>query len=319
MTGKEKLRLEVADVTADARDVMLVELRAGGGAALPPFEPGAHLEIELPNGLIRHYSLTNDPRERDRYVVGVGRAARSRGGSVYIHQMLRRGMPLTVSVRNNFRLAPEPQRFLFIAGGIGITPIMAMIRWCEANGRQWRLAYAVRSAQRAAFLETLRGFGERAHCHFDDEAGGVLDVGRWLASVQPGEHVYCCGPQPLMAAVKSGAAHLDAAQVHFEYFAAPADAAPPAAAEGSFQVTLGKSGQTFTVGPDQSVLETLEAHGISVPFSCREGMCGTCETGVCAGEIEHRDYVLTEDQRQAGKSMMVCVSRARSPVLVLDL
>lgn len=315
---REKLRLEVADVTADARDVMLIELRAGGGAALPPFEPGAHLEIELPNGLIRHYSLTNDSRERDRYVVGVGRAADSRGGSVYIHQMVRRGTPLTVSVRNNFRLLPESQRFLFIAGGIGITPIMGMIRWCEANGRQWRLAYAARSAQRAAFLETLRAFGERAHLHFDDERGSVLDVGHWLAGVQPGEHVYCCGPQPLMAAVKTHSAHLAQQQVHFEYFAAPADAEKPAAA-GSFQVTIKSSGQTFTVEPGQSVLETLEAHDFSVPFSCREGMCGTCETGVCAGEIEHHDYVLTEDQRQAGTSMMVCVSRARSPVLVLNL
>jgi vanillate O-demethylase ferredoxin subunit len=317
VADREKFELEVANITAEARDVLLVELRSPEGSPLPAFEPGAHLEIDLPNGLIRHYSLTNDARERDRYVVGVGRAANGRGGSEFIHQRLRCGARLKASLRNNFRLADGAARYLFIAGGIGITPIMAMIRWCETNARPWRLAYAVRSVQRAAFGETLRAFGERAHLHFDDERGAVLDARPWLARAGDGEHVYCCGPGPLMAAVKTHSEHWPQTSVHFEYFTPPADA--PAAQSGAFKVVLRKSNRSLLVPADKSILETLEDNGMMVPFSCREGMCGTCETAVCAGEIEHRDYVLTEEQRQAGQSMMLCVSRARSEELVLAL
>jgi vanillate O-demethylase ferredoxin subunit len=316
----ETLQLEVMDVVAEARDVVLVEMRRQNGAPLPVFDPGAHLEVELPNGLVRHYSLANDSNERDRYLIGVGRTSGSRGGSLYIHQALRRGMQLTARVRNNFRLDSESQRFLFIAGGIGITPIMSMIRWCEVNGRQWRLVYACRSAQRAAFYETLRGFGERVHFHFDDDAGCVLDAGRWVSTVAEHEQVYCCGPEPLMASVKRQSAHLPAQNVRFEHFSAPAeDMQASSAPARSFKVTLRKSGKVFVVASDQNVLDALEDAGVSVPFACREGTCGTCETGVCEGEIDHRDHVLTEAERLSGKSMMVCVSRARSAELVLDL
>ncbi|VTU24371.1 Phenoxybenzoate dioxygenase subunit beta [Variovorax sp. SRS16] len=312
--------LQVTDVQAEARDVVLVELKAPDGAALPPFEPGAHLEIDLPNGLVRHYSLTNDWRERDRYVVGVGRAANGRGGSAFVHQSLRRGMQLAVSApRNNFALDPKADSYLFIAGGIGVTPMMAMIRWCEAQSRPWRLVYAARNCQRTAFYETLRAHGERVHFHFDDLAGTVLDVREWLAGEGSGEHVYCCGPQPLMQAVQDHAAHRPASRVHFEYFTAPATPAADAMPAGAFRVELRRSGKSLTVPADRSILEVLEADGMNVPFSCREGLCGTCETAVCEGLVEHRDYVLSQEQRDAGKSMMICVSRALSPVLVLDL
>ncbi len=315
----ERLALRVTEVQAEARDVMLLELRAVEGGMLPAFEPGAHLEIELPNGLIRHYSLTNDWRERDRYVIGVGRASHGRGGSEFLHRSVRCGLPLTSSVpRNNFPLDPGAASYLFIAGGIGVTPILSMIRWCEAQGRSWRLVYAARNGQRAAFYETLREFGARVHFHFDDQARGVLDVRRWLADERSGEHVYCCGPQALMQAVQSQALNRPAQNVHFEYFAAP-DAAAPSTCAGAFRIDLRRTGKSLPVPADRSILEVLEANGIAVPFSCREGMCGTCETAVCQGEIEHRDHVLSQDQRAAGKSMLVCVSRARSPVLVLDL
>lgn len=315
-----RLTLVVSDLQAEARDVMLVELRAQNGAALPAFEPGAHLEIDLGSGRIRHYSLTNDWRERDRYVIGVGRVAAGRGGSAYIHQSLRCGMPLQVSApRNNFPLAPAGESHLFIAGGIGVTPFMSMIRWCEAQGRPWRLVYAARNGQRAAFHETLREYGERVHFHFDDQAGGFLDVRPWL-SERAGQHIYCCGPQALMQAVQTHAAHLPPQTMHFEYFAAPSvDADSTTAAAGEFRVELRQSHRSFTVPADRSILEVLEANGIELPFSCREGLCGTCETPVCEGEVEHRDYVLSQEQRAAGKSMMICVSRAVSPVLVLDL
>ncbi len=316
-----RLTLEVSDIQAEARDVVLVELRAPNGAALPAFEPGAHLEVDLGSGRIRHYSLTNDWRERDRYVIGVGRAATGRGGSAYIHQSLRCGMPLQASApRNNFPLAPAAESHLFIAGGIGVTPFMSMIRWCEAQGRPWRLVYATRNCQRAAFYETLREYGPRVHFHFDDQAGGFLDAKPWLTE-QQGQHIYCCGPHALMQSVQTHTAHLPPQTVHFEYFAAPtveADATTAAGA-GEFRVDLRQSHRSFTVPAGRSILEVLEANGMEVPFSCREGLCGTCETAVCEGEVEHRDYVLSQEQRAAGKSMMICVSRAVSPVLVLDL
>ncbi|MGE5117208.1 MAG: PDR/VanB family oxidoreductase [Betaproteobacteria bacterium] len=314
------LTLEVSDVQAEARDVVSVELRARGGGPLPAFEPGAHLEVQLPNGLVRHYSLTNDCRERDRYVIGVGRDRASRGGSLFVHQSLRRGMLLpTSSPRNNFRLDPHAASHLFIAGGIGITPILAMARWCAAEGRPWRLVYAARSAQRAAFAETLRELGaDRVHLHFDDERGAVLDVAPLLAGVGRGEHVYCCGPQPLMDAVRTQAASLPDGTVHFEYFTAPAEDAAAAPA-GAFEVELRSTGRRYAVPADRSILAVLEDAGLSLPFSCREGLCGTCLTGVCSGEPEHRDYVLGAAERAANTQMTICVSRSKSPLLVLDL
>jgi vanillate O-demethylase ferredoxin subunit len=317
----ELLSVEVTDVRAEARDVMLVELRATGGAQLVPFDPGAHLEVNLPNGMVRHYSLVNDGRAPDHYLIGVGRAANGRGGSEFVHRSVRRGTPLKISApRNNFRLAPQAQAHLFIAGGIGITPIMAMVRWCEANAQPWQLIYAARNRQRAAFYETLRGYdASRVHFHFDDERDAVLDVSRHLAEVGPGVHVYCCGPQPLNQAVKNASSHWPQEAVHFEYFVAPDEPPPGATEPGTFTIELRRSGGSLVVPPDKSILDVLEENGHRHPFSCREGLCRTCETTVCEGEVEHRDYVLSSEEREAGQSMMVCVSRARSGVLVLDL
>jgi tetrachlorobenzoquinone reductase len=316
----DRLSLEVTDVQAEARDVVSIELRDPRGASLPPFEAGAHLEIDLPNGMVRHYSLVNDCRERDRYVIGVGRIAGSRGGSIFVHQSIRRGMTLAVSApRNNFRLDPQAERFLFIAGGIGITPIMSMIRACEVDVKPWRLVYATRNCQRAAFYERLSEHGPRVQFHFDDQRGAMLDVAHCLSDVRSGEHVYCCGPQPLMEAVRMHSKPLPADTVHFEYFTAPAEAPNGAAVAGAFEVELRSSGRRFSVPPDKSILEVLEAGGLQLPFSCREGLCGTCLTAVCEGVPEHHDYVLSQAERDAGQSMTICVSRSKSPLLVLDL
>ena len=320
LPGSERLQLDVTDVQAEARDVVSIELRAKGGGTLPPFEPGAHLEVDLPNGMVRHYSLVNDSRERDRYVIGVGRVAGSRGGSVFVHQSVRRGMLLSVSApRNNFRLDPRATSFLFIAGGIGITPIMSMIRACEVDAKPWRLVYATRNGPRTAFYERLREHGPRVQFHFDDQRGAMLDVAHCLSDVKSGEHVYCCGPQALMESVRTHSAPLPAETVHFEYFTAPAEAAKGAAVAGEFEVELRSSGRRFGVPPDKSILEVLEAGGLQLPFSCREGLCGTCLTAVCEGVPEHRDYVLSQAERDAGQSMTICVSRSKSPLLVLDL
>ena len=315
----ETLTVRVADIRAEARDVMTLELRAPGGGTLPPFEPGAHLDLHLPNGLVRQYSLTNDWRERDRYVIGVGRAENSRGGSEYVHANIRAGMQIKISApRNNFPLDPEAERFLFIAGGIGVTPIVAMLRWCVAERKPWRIIYAARSRQRAAFYEEICGLAaSAAQFHFDDECGQVLDVARAVSSWSPGERIYCCGPTPLMEAVKTLTEQLPSGTVRFEWFTVP-DSDQPEDSD-SFSVRLERSGEEFSVPPGRSILEVLEEHGIEVPFSCREGLCGTCVTNVLAGEPDHRDYVLSDEERESGKLMTVCCSRSKSPTLTLDL
>ena len=319
VTSAQLLTVQVADARAEARDVMTFELRAPGGGELPPFEPGSHLDLHLPNGLLRQYSLTNDWRERDRYVIGVGRAENSRGGSVYVHSHLRAGMQLKISPpRNNFPLDPDAERFLFIAGGIGVTPIMAMIRWCVAHSRPWRIIYASRSRQRAAFYEEICGLAEScAQFHFDDEAGQVLDVAQAVSSWSPGERIYCCGPTPLMEAVKSLTAKMPTDTVRFEWFTVPESDEPEES--DSFSVRLERSGKEFQVPADRSILEVLEENGFEVPFSCREGLCGTCLTNVLAGEPDHRDYVLSDEERASGKLMTICCSRAKSASLTLDL
>lgn len=240
-----------------------------------------------------------------------------------MHQALRRGMKLQTGLpKNGFALDPSARTYLFLAGGIGITPVLAMIRWCQAHQRPWRLAYAVRSAQRAAFLETLHALqaqgGGQLHLHADDQMARVFDAEAWLAGQPEGEHVYCCGPAPMMAAVKAAAAHRDPQTLHFEFFSAPSDDAP-VRANRPLRVELRRSGRTLEVPAEQSILQVLERNGVKVVSSCREGTCRTCETTVCAGEVEHRDYCLTAQEQQSGRTMMVCVSRARGEHLVLDL
>jgi tetrachlorobenzoquinone reductase len=319
MTHDATFTVQVSDVRAEALDVMSLELRAVGGGQLPPFEPGAHLDVHLPNGLVRQYSLTNDCRERDRYMIGVARVADSRGGSSFIHSSIRAGAQVTVGGPiNNFALDPRAERFLFIAGGIGVTPIMSMIRWCVANAKPWRLIYAARSRQRAAFYDQLYALAEsNAQFHFDDERGQILDVAEALAGWNEGEWIYCCGPAPLMDSVKALTEHLPPGTVRFEWFSTPDDREPQES--NAFKVRLERTGVEFDVPEHKSILEVLEENGIEHPFSCREGLCGTCVTDVSSGEPDHRDYVLTDEERASGKLMTICCSRSKSRLLVLDL
>ncbi|MET3373597.1 vanillate O-demethylase ferredoxin subunit [Variovorax boronicumulans] len=318
-----ELQLRVVGVRAEARDVMRLELADPEGRPLPAFEPGAHVVLKLPNGAVRSYSLLNDWRERDRYVLGVGRSETSRGGSAYVHAELRSGAEIRCDTpANNFRLQDDAGHYVFIAGGIGITPILSMIRWCEAMGRSWQLAYAVRNRARIAFYEELAAYDDKVRFHCDDEHGGPLPVAQCMAGLPPHAQVYCCGPAPLMQAVQACGGGLPAKALHFEWFSAPAQGQAPAAdvpASAGFWIDLARSGQSLFVPDTQSILDVLEHHGHEVPFSCREGVCGTCETAVCGGEPDHRDYIYPESQRTALRSMLVCVSRARSERLVLDL
>ena len=328
MNAHDEMTLVVTGYRAEALDVASFELRDKGGKPLPAFTPGAHLEIALPEvpgssqRLVRHYSICNDPAEKHRYVVAVGRAAQSRGGSQAMHEFVRVGTALRVQPpRNNFPLISDAGHYRFIAGGIGITPILSMIRWCKSQGKPWSLLYCTRSRARTAFYETLAEFGSTVRFHFDDEATGQRpDLAGELANAEPAEHVYCCGPNGLMHAVAEASAHRAPGSVHFEWFSSKA----PAAVEGgsidtAFDVVLQSTGERFRVEPNVSILETLERHGKGLPFACREGLCRTCETPLCGGEADHRDYVLSDSERCTQSSLMICVSRAKSETLMLGI
>ncbi|MFZ5733105.1 MAG: PDR/VanB family oxidoreductase [Pseudomonadota bacterium] len=314
----DELMLRVAARTRAADGVTLIELRAAEKeGALPGFKPGAHIEVQLASDLRRHYSLCNDPAERDCYRIAVALAEPSRGGSAYIHHRLRAGDIIVASTpRNNFPLVEDAERYQFIAGGIGITPILPMLRWCAANRRSWNLLYLLRSRARAAFLPELERFAGHVRAHFDDEAGGVFDVDAALSDVAPDAHIYCCGPGPLMDAVEKAAADRDSARVHFEWFT-PKDQSQ--LVNTPFTAILARSRREIAIPADKTILETLEADGMKLPFSCREGLCATCETAVLAGAPDHRDQILTPQEKRAGKSMMICVSRAKTPAITLDL
>lgn len=318
------LRLRVSACHAEAKDVLSLELRRPEGGPLPQFEPGAHLELSLPNGLIRHYSLCDGDGAAGRYVVAVGLVQDGRGGSRCVHDSVRVGSELPSSEpRNNFKLMAGAARYRFVAGGIGITPVLAMVRHCVAHSIPWSLLYCARSRQRAAFYETLRQWPQ-VRFHFDDEASARPDIAQAVAEPAAEEHLYCCGPGPLMRAVQEHSAFWTEGNVHFESFSAndaplPAGAAVSVQPTTAFTVLLRRSNLTLLVEQSESILEALEARGISVPFSCREGLCRTCETPLFAGEADHRDIVLSNEERKAQTTMMICVSRALTPVLELDL
>lgn len=305
-------QLVVSRIAREARGIVGVHLRSPDGAMLPAFEAGAHVDVALGNGQLRQYSLCGDPAELSVYRLGVGLAPESRGGSRYIHQQLREGDRVHISEpRQLFGLHAQATRHVFIAGGIGITPILSMILACERRGEPWRLLYCVRERDAAAYLSELAAYGERVHLHVDSERQGALcDLDAYLQVQQDsGLHVYCCGPAPLMAAVAAASERrgIAAGRVHFERFTAGADTA--AQTGETFQIRLVRSGGSYEVPADKSVLDVLEAAGVAWPHSCREGLCRSCEATVLSGDVDHRDYVLSDDERAAGRSMMVCVSR----------
>ncbi|GLY89900.1 PDR/VanB family oxidoreductase [Actinoallomurus iriomotensis] len=308
------LTLRLHQLTWLAEGVVRLEFTDPRGAGLPAWEPGAHLSLRLPGGLAREYSLCGDPADRTRYAVAVQREKNSRGGSACVHERLRVGDLIEVDgPKNNFALE-DAAAHLLIAGGIGITPIKAMAESLAARGAPWRLFYCGTTRARMAFTEELAGLGDVV-LHADDEAGGPPDLAGVLRDLPAGTLVYCCGPEPLLRAVETGLP--DSSSLRVERFRAPE--APKAGGDTAFTVTCGRSGGTFTVEPGVSILKTLRAGGMDLPSSCEEGICGTCETRVLAGEPDHRDFLLTDAEKAAGGSMMLCVSRSRSPELVLDL
>lgn len=307
--------LRVTSLRWEARDVISLELQVQDQSPLPSFTAGAHIDLHLPNNIVRSYSLLNDQRETHRYVVGVALDAASRGGSRYVHNELRVGAILKVGgPRNHFPLVEVSAKHVLIAGGIGVTPMLAMLRRLAALGRDISFYYAVRERQRLAFANEISALCSPAF-HVDAERGGPLDLKAIIAN-HPASEFYCCGPGPMLAAFEDATSALPPERVHLEYFSAKKQENTVAT---GFDVECRKSGKTIFVSSDISVADALMKAGIDVPVSCCEGICGSCETAVLAGEVDHRDSVLTKSEKEGNKLMMLCVSRSKSERLVLDI
>jgi tetrachlorobenzoquinone reductase len=309
------LQARVRAIKWEAPGVLSLDLTAPDLAPLPAFDPGAHVDLTLPDGTLRQYSLCGDPGDTSHYRLGV----RDIGGgqsSGFIHRELRPGALVTLSMpRNNFPLV-DSKRYIFIAGGIGITPLIPMMRQASAQGRPWILLYCNRNAAAAPFLAEIGSLGGQVSMH-SSESGTRLDPAQRLAQAEEDTLIYCCGPERLMSAVEKATQAWPPGSAHFEWFRPRTASADEAS--GSFEVVCQASGTTVTVPSGRSILDALFEAGIDVPCSCQQGICGTCETRVIAGEVDHRDSILSEDERAANRSMMICVSRARGPRLVLDL
>jgi phthalate 4,5-dioxygenase reductase subunit len=319
------MSLLVQSKTEIARDIFLFDLVSPNeaNAVLPPFTAGSHLLVQTPNGLARRYSLCNSPSERNRYVIAVKRDAAGGGGSVSLVDGVQAGDRLHVSAPlNYFPLAAEASSHLLIAGGIGITPALAMLRHLNEQNADFRLIYCSRSPETTAFLDELSApeFAGRVRVHHDyGDRERSLDIAPLVAERNGETHIYCCGPRPLMEAVRAQTKHWPHAAVHFEDFGTSAATSPVGGVPGEqeFTVKLARSGKVVAVPSGVSILAALREEGMSLPSSCESGTCGACRTGLLEGEAEHRDFVLDDDEMES--EIMICVSRAKSGQLVLDL
>ncbi len=311
----ETIELVVREVVPAAEDTIVLVLERPDGTELPEWAPGAHIDLILGDDLVRQYSLCGDPSKRSQWRIGVLREPESRGGSRFLHDSVRAGSSLTArGPRNHFPLVPH-DRYLFIAGGIGVTPILAMVRAAESEGAQWQLLYGGRRRESMAFVDELCEHGDKVAIRPQDQHGH-LDLASYLADASSGTAVYCCGPEPLIAAVEAACAGADI-PLHVERFAPKQD--PDAPANEEFEVYCADSDITVTVPADSTILAEVRKVGIEVLSSCSEGTCGTCEADIIEGVPDHRDSVLTPQDRKAGESMMICVSRCLGKRLVLDL
>jgi phthalate 4,5-dioxygenase reductase component len=313
------LNLRIARATDVAEGIRSFELVDPQNAPLPAFTPGAHVRLRTPAGAVRKYSLCHDPAERHRYVIAVKRDASGRGGSLSLVDAAREGDLLCVSEPENaFRMSRGARSYLFIAGGIGITPILSMIRSLqELPDANWRLLYLTRSAASTPFVDELLALdaGGQVRIHHDEgDPLRALDLWPWLEKPQANQHIYCCGPRPLMDAVKDMSGHWAAGRVHFESFT---DGSVPRKNDHAFTVHLARSQRSVAVPVGQSILEAVRSAGCQVAASCESGTCGTCRTGLLAGDADHRDMVLMPDEQSS--QIMVCVSRAVGTDLTVDL
>lgn len=319
----DTLHARVHAIVLEADGIATFEFRPADGGELPAFRAGAHIDVHIRPGCVRQFSLCNDPRERQRYVVAVLREESGRGGSKAMHDELRIGQSVTLGVaRNFFALARDARRHLLLAGGIGVTPMMAMTAELESQGSDFFLHYCTRSPERTAFRERVSGLVASGHAaiHHDggDPARG-LDLRAILREPPPGTHLYYCGPPGFMAAAGSASAHWPGGSVHSEHFTPPAKAAAPGAQapNSAFRIHLARSRLDLEVPADKSIAQVLTEHDVFIETSCTEGYCGTCLTRYTAGEPEHRDSVLDDDDRK--EFVLVCCARSRTATLELDL
>lgn len=327
-----KLIVRLETIAYAARSIHRFEFCRPDGQPLPAFEPGAHIDLLLGNRLTRQYSLCGSPADPGRYVIAVKREPAGRGGSAWMFDEFRVGQLIEISApRNNFALHAGPAPAVLIAGGIGITPILGMVRALAQTKRDWRLVYSVRTRAEAAFVTELEQLdaaqtdaaptdanptGSRFHLHVDDEQGGrFVDIGRIVTEAPKDAHLYCCGPAPMLDQFEACCRSVEPGRVHIERFTA---AASPAQA-GGFVVELAKSRRRVNVEPGQSIADALASAGISITVSCEQGICGTCETRVLAGRPDHRDSLLSAQEKAANDVMMICCSGSLSETLVLDL
>lgn len=317
----ENIATRLHSITWAAEGICLFELRPLSGGTLPPHTAGAHIDLHLTNGLVRSYSLINPQGETHRYLIAVSRDPASRGGSRHMFEAMRVGETVPVSTpRNNFKLVEDAPHSVFVAGGIGVTPIWCMLQRMVELGGSWQCHYATRTQQHAALLGEIKALGERAgtqvHTHFDQENGGkLLDLHAIVQAASSDSHLYCCGPLPMLAAFEAACVGRLKSTVHVEYFAAPA----AAASVGGFHVVLVRSGRRVFVPEGSTILDALLEADVDVPYSCSEGICGACETRVLGGCPDHRDVILTDTEKEAGRSMMICCSGSKSEELLLDL
>jgi ferredoxin-NADP reductase len=306
--------LRVAARCALNESVAHFRLESSSGSRLRPWSPGAHVEIELGSGAVRHYSLCGDPADPYGYEIAVRRDADGRGGSVELHDQVTAGSALRVSEpRNHFELQPA-DRYLFIAGGIGITPILPMIRAAEAAGTPWDLIYVGRSRRSMAFLDDLARWPSHVTLWPKDELG-TFDIASAVGVLDEPTAIYCCGSPSLLENVQERCVDRDNISLRFELFEAPTSGR---STDREFEVELAESGKILTVRTGASILDTIQDAGVDVPSSCGAGTCGTCETVVRSGVPDHRDVVLTPEEHAEGRYMMICVSRAKSLRLVLE-
>jgi len=316
------LSVRVTRKWTEAQDICALELMAQPGQSLPAFSAGSHIDVHLPGGLTRSYSLCNDPQEQHRYQIAVLRDPASRGGSQAVHDLVHEGQLLQISApKNHFALQHDAQRHLLLAGGIGITPLLCMAERLVNTGADFTLHYCSRSRERTAFVQRLgqSAFAQRVQFHFDDGAPAQkLDLAALLATSVTGQHLYVCGPKGFMDAVL-GTARANGwpeAQLHYEFFAAEVQ---HSADEASFEVQLASSGAVVNVAGGQTVLQALSAAGVEIAYACEQGVCGTCLTRVLQGVPDHKDSYLTPEEQATNDQFLPCCSRAKTARLVLDL
>lgn len=326
MSTTTLLTVRVAHKRLEAEDIASFELVPTDGQALPPFAPGAHIDVHLPAqagrpALVRQYSLCNSAGETHRYRIAVLRDAASRGGSIGMHDAVQEGDTLTISAPRNHFALQAAEHTLLLAGGIGVTPLLCMAEQLARTGASFALHYCSRSAGRTAFRQEIAAspMAPQVHFHFDDgPPGQAMDWPSVLAAPTGDQRLYVCGPAGFIDHVvaTARAQGWPPERIHLEYFGAPAQ---DTAGDAGFEVRLARSGKTYRIAPDTTIVQALRQEGVDIMTACEQGVCGTCVTRVLEGAIDHRDMYLTDEEKQAGDQCLPCCSRAKGPLLVLDL